>query len=87
MAVPQNAGAAWQYVWQPRNRYTADAGNAQPAYKTVMRHGDKRLTKSRFNDNYYVREDSGNTWLLGSFENANAAAKAFGKWHKCHSKQ
>lgn len=65
MAVPQNAGAPWQYVWQPRNRYSADAGNAQPAYKTVMRHG--------------------NTWLLGSFENANAAAKAFGKWHKCHS--
>ena len=87
MAVPQNAGAAWQYVWQPRNRYAADAGNARLAYKTVMRHGDKRLTKSRFSDNYFVREDSGNIWLLGSFESASTAAKAFGKWHKSHCKK
>ena len=87
MKTVDPAGAAWSYVWQPRNRYAADAGNARPAYKTLMRHGDKRLTKSRFNDNYYVREDSGNTWLLGSFENAKEAAKAFGKWHKSHCKQ
>lgn len=42
------------------------------------------LIKSCFNDAYYVREDGGNLWFLGSFETAQEANEAFGRWAKCH---
>ena len=84
MQIPQNAGSAWSFHWEPKAGYEVDPKGAKPPYITVMRFGKASLTKSRFNDAYYVREDSGNLWFLGSFERGAEAGKAFAAWTKCH---
>jgi hypothetical protein len=84
MPIPQNAGSAWSFHWEPADGHEVDPKEAKPPYITVMCFEKASLTKSRFNDAYYVREDSGNLWFLGSFERDAEACKAFITWTKCH---
>ena len=84
MLIPQNAGSAWSFHWEPADRHEVDPKEAKPPYITVMRFEKASLTKSRFNDAYYVREDSGDLWFLGNFERGAEAGKAFAAWTKCH---
>ena len=58
--------------------------NTGSAHTTISSIDGASLIKSCFNDAYYVREDGGNLWFLGSFERDDEACKAFIAWTKCH---
>ena len=84
MPIPQNTGSAWSYRWEPKVEHKLEPEKAKPPYTTISRIERTTLIKSRFNDAYYAREDSGNLWFLGSFETDKEATEAFGRWTKCH---
>ena len=84
MPIPQNTGSAWSYHWEPKVEHKLEPEQAKPPYTTISRTASATLIKSCFNNAYYVREDSGNLWFLGSFERDAEACKAFIAWTKCH---
>lgn len=84
MPIPQNTGSAWSYHWEPKVEHKLDPEKAKPPYTTISCTGSATLIKSCFNNAYYVREDGGNLWFLGSFERDDEACKAFIAWAKCH---
>ena len=84
MPIPQNTGSAWSYHWEPKNEHKLEPEKAKAPHTTLSHIDGASLIKSRFNDAYYVREDSGNLWFLGNFERGAEAGKAFAAWTKCH---
>lgn len=84
MPIPQNTGSAWSYHWEPKIEYKLEPEKAKPPYTTILRTGNATLIKSYLNSAYYVREEGGNLWFLGSFERDAEARKAFIAWAKCH---
>lgn len=84
MPIPQNTGSAWSYHWEPKFEHKLEPEKAKPPHTTISSIERSVLTKSCFNDAYYVKEDGGNLWYLGSFETDGEANKAFERWAKCH---
>ena len=84
MPIPQNTGSAWSYHWEPKVEHKLEAENAKAPYTTISHTKGASLIKSSFNDAYYVMEDGGNLWFLGSFETVQEASGAFKRWAKCH---
>lgn len=84
MPVPQNTGSAWSYHWEPKVEHKLEPEKAKPPRTTISKTERATLTKSCFNDAYYVQEGGGNLWFLGSFETDEEASKAFECWAKCH---
>jgi hypothetical protein len=84
MPIPQNTGSAWSYHWEPKVEHKLEPEKAKAPHTTISHIGGASLIKSCFNDAYYVKEDDGNLWFLGSFETVQEANEAFGRWTKCH---
>lgn len=84
MPIPQNTGSAWSYHWEPKVEHKLEPEKAKVSHITISRIDRASLIKSCFNDAYYVKEDGGNLWFLGSFEQDAEACKAFIAWTKCH---
>lgn len=84
MPIPQNTGSAWSYHWEPKVEHKLEPEKAKAPHTTISHIDKASLIKSCFNDAYYVREDSGNLWFLGSFERDAEACKAFISWAKRH---
>lgn len=84
MPIPQNTGSAWSYHWEPKAEHKLEPEKAKAAHTTISHSDGASLIKSCFNGAYYVKEDDGNLWFLGSFERDAEARKAFISWTKCH---
>jgi hypothetical protein len=84
MPIPQNSGSAWSYHWEPKIEHKLEPEKAKAPHTTISHIKGVSLIKSCFNGAYYVKEDSGNLWFLGSFETDKEANEAFGRWTKCH---
>lgn len=75
MPIPQNTGSAWSYHWEPKVEHKLEPEKAKAPHTTISSIDGASLIKSCFNDAYYVREDGGNLWFLGSFETAKKQMK------------
>lgn len=84
MPIPQNTGPARSYHWEPKIEHKLEPEKAKAPHTTISHIKGASLIKSCFNDAYYASEDGGNLWFLGSFETAQEANDAFGRWTKCH---
>ena len=84
MPIPQNAGSAWSYHWEPKVEHRLEPEKARPPFIIIMCAERASLMKSRFSDSYYARENEGNLWFLGNFEHDDDTKKAFDGWTRCH---
>ena len=84
MPIPQNTGSAWSYHLEPKIEHKLEPEKAKAPHTTISHTKGASLIKSCFNDAYYVMEDGGNLWFLGSFETVQEASGAFKRWEKYH---